>query len=220
MAAEGGGGLGGCGGAKLAPGGEASEGAVGVGGGSAAASLARGPRSESGRGRDPAEGAVFITRLGKRVSSHCHPSRGARQPMGTGREAGRVGGGLGQGPPRAFLLPASLLLGAGHGPITSWLGWDLGNFSGDGLSSASLWVLKKAGSRGGWGARPGLNRRGPGQRAKEAWEEARGWEGRETAGLWSAGNGWVGRPAGEGAGRGGSQGSSRSEGAEKETKSA
>lgn len=89
------------------------EGAVGVGRGSGAASLARGARSESGRGPDPARGAVFITALGKRVPSHCHPGDGARQPMG------KAGRGVGAGAPRSRPPPPSSPTGTEHSPVTS-----------------------------------------------------------------------------------------------------
>lgn len=87
--------------------------------------LSLGSWSKSGRGLDPAKGAAFITLLGKRVPSHCHPSRGARQPMGTRREVRKAGGGSGEGRRGApsSLLPG--LSGTGHSPVTSWTGLGL-----------------------------------------------------------------------------------------------
>lgn len=70
--------------------------------------LSLGSPSKSGRGPDPAKGAAFITLLGKRVPSHCHPSRGARQPMGTQREVRKAGGGGGEG---GSLEPSSRAVG-------------------------------------------------------------------------------------------------------------
>jgi hypothetical protein len=101
-----------------------------VGGGSAAASLVRGPRSKSSRGRDPAKGAVFITPLGKRVPSHCHPSRGLCQPIGTQQVAEKVGGGLGLGLGLGlyrvfFFFFFSWRLCTGHNPVTSRVGLGL-----------------------------------------------------------------------------------------------
>lgn len=114
--------------------------------------------------------------------------------MGTRHGADRRGGGalepsssspLGS---RDWTESCSLLLG--------WGGTFRG-FPDDGPSSAHPSVLKKARSHSGGGNAPGTGSKGSCARAKAAWEEGRGWEGR------AAGSGREGRPAGEGAGRGG-----------------
>lgn len=116
--------------------------------------------------------------------------------------SGKGGRGLGRGHFGVFLLPAPRLSRLSMVPLL--LGWagTFGGFPDDGLSSAHPGVLKKAGSHVGGGTHPRLDQRGPGHLAKEAWEEARNWEGRLATRLRS-GSGWVRRRTGKGVGRGG-----------------
>lgn len=148
------------------------EGGLGCCGCKRGSAVVSGVPSKSGRGPDPAKGAAFITLLGTRVPSHCHPSRWARQPMGARREVRKAGGGRGGqgGVPRVFFQSC-------RGSDTSRYFLDRARtfwgFPDDHPKLRAPWVLRKGGSRDGWvgeGELRKVEQSGPWNCAKGAWD--------------------------------------------------